>query len=62
MDKWDFQLWLVLNGAHYINTLFCKPINQSKLRWRRVRKLLGVEKRSVNQYAQILSRWLLEEK
>lgn len=62
MSKWNFQLWLALNGAQHINTLFCKPINQSKLRWRRVRKLLGVEKRSVNQYAQILSRWLLEEK
>jgi len=40
MTKWDFQLWLALNGAHHINTLFCKPINQSKPRWRRAKRLL----------------------
>jgi len=40
MDKWNFQLWLALNGAQHINTLFCKPINQNKPRWRRAKRLL----------------------
>jgi hypothetical protein len=43
MDKWNFQLWLALNGAQHINTLFCKPINQSKPRWRRVKRLLEAQ-------------------
>ena len=44
MNKWDFQLWLALNGAQYINTLFCKPINQSKPRWRQVKRILEENK------------------
>jgi len=40
MDKWNFQLWLALNGAQHINTLFCKTINQNKPRWRRAKRLL----------------------
>ncbi len=43
MNKWNFRLWLALNGAQHINTLFCKPINQSKPRWRRVKKLLEAQ-------------------
>jgi len=44
MNKWDFQLWLALNGAQYINTLFCKPINQNKPRWRQVKRILEENK------------------
>jgi len=44
MNKWDFQLWLALNGVQYINTLFFKPINQSKPRWRQVKRILEENK------------------
>jgi len=44
MNKWNFQLWLALNGAQYINTLFCKPINQNKPRWRQVKRILEENK------------------
>lgn len=42
MSKFNFELWLALNGARFIKPLFCKPINQNKPRWRRVKKLLEV--------------------
>jgi len=44
MTKWDFQLWLALNGAQYITPLFCKPINQNKPRWRQVKRILEENK------------------
>ncbi len=40
MSKFEFECWLALDGAQFIQPLFGKPINHSKPRWRRVKKLL----------------------